>query len=405
MPKINASFIRRVEPPAKGYALHWDDALNGFGIRLMASGVISYVFQYRVGGRSRRMTIHAQTPDDARTQAEVLKGQVSTGRLLVATGQGKAIDPAADRRKAERAMSGQDRFKAIAERWRKEDANKTRSGQLRFNQVERLAFPILGKLPMAEIRRDNINDMIARVTAENGPGMALYLFKAVHRILLWYEGQDEDFHCPIHREMRKSMGKIQRRQRNLSDPELRVVWRIAEQDNGPYGYFLRFVMLTAARRDEAGQMPWSELVAGSHWKIPPTRYKTGIEHVVPLSTAAKGILDQVPAFRGCDFVFTTKGKTPMNSFSDMKKAFDRRVLAARRKGNRKAEPLENWTVHDLRRTARTLMGRAGVATDIAERCLGHVKDGERATYDCYAYFKEKLEAFEKLAALVESIVR
>ena len=65
---------------------------------------------------------------------------------------------------------------------------------------------------------------------------------------------------------------------------------------------------------------------------------------------------------------------------------------------------EGWTLHDLRRTARSLMSRAGVSADVAERCLGHVISGVRGTYDRHAYFDEKKRAFEGLAALVERII-
>ena len=66
--------------------------------------------------------------------------------------------------------------------------------------------------------------------------------------------------------------------------------------------------------------------------------------------------------------------------------------------------MPHWVHHDLRRTARSLMSRAGVLPDIAERVLGHAILGVRGTYDCYEYFDEKREALEKLAALIERIL-
>ena len=58
-----------------------------------------------------------------------------------------------------------------------------------------------------------------------------------------------------------------------------------------------------------------------------------------------------------------------------------------------------WTLHDLRRTARSLMSRAGSQSDHAERCLGHLVGGVRGTYDRHDYHEEKWRAFEALAAL------
>jgi integrase len=66
--------------------------------------------------------------------------------------------------------------------------------------------------------------------------------------------------------------------------------------------------------------------------------------------------------------------------------------------------LPRWTLHDLRRTARTLMSRAGVDPDHAERALGHVIPGVRGTYDLHSFEDEKRRAFDALASLIERIV-
>jgi integrase len=102
--------------------------------------------------------------------------------------------------------------------------------------------------------------------------------------------------------------------------------------------------------------------------------------------------------------FTTDGKRPLGGFSKFTRKFDAKVLAELRKDNAEAE-LPRWTLHDLRRTARSLMSRAGVPSDHAERCLGHVLPGIRGTYDRHQYLNEKRRAFEPLATLIERIVK
>ena len=66
--------------------------------------------------------------------------------------------------------------------------------------------------------------------------------------------------------------------------------------------------------------------------------------------------------------------------------------------------MPNWTLHDLRRTAKTLMARAGVRPDISERVLGHVIAGVEGTYDRHSYADEKRDALKKLAEIVERIL-
>jgi integrase len=66
--------------------------------------------------------------------------------------------------------------------------------------------------------------------------------------------------------------------------------------------------------------------------------------------------------------------------------------------------MPHWTLHDLRRTARSLMAKVGVADNIAERVLGHAIGGVEGIYNRHAYFDEKADALARLAKLVETIL-
>jgi integrase len=179
------------------------------------------------------------------------------------------------------------------------------------------------------------------------------------------------------------------RDRILTDDELRKVWRAAE-GSGVYGSYLRFLLLSAARRNEASDMTWDE-VDGSDWTLPAARNKTKLDLLRPLSRGARQIIEVLP--KHGTFVFTTNGgATPFTSFSNSKAAFD------------EASGTKGWTLHDLRRTARSLMSRAGVPTDHAERCLGHVIGAVRGVYHRHEYHAEKQQAFEALAGIIERIV-
>jgi integrase len=202
--------------------------------------------------------------------------------------------------------------------------------------------------------------------------------------------------------MARTSPKQRRRQRVLSDDELRAVCRAAEASPGAFGYLVQFLLLTATRRNEAAGMERGE-ISGGEWTIPQERYKTGLELVIPLSPPAQAVLAAAPKIGKSGFVFTTDGKTPIAGFSKFKRAFDAEVLTELRKQDPEAK-LPRWTLHDLRRTARSLMSRADVPSDHAERCLGHVLPGIRGTYDRHEYLAEKRRAFDALGALVDRIV-
>jgi integrase len=186
--------------------------------------------------------------------------------------------------------------------------------------------------------------------------------------------------------MARTKSKERARDRVLSDDELRKVWRQAKA-NGVFGALICFILLTAARRSEASELRWSEIGSGV-WTLPAARNKTKVDLVRPLSKAALALLPDC----GCEWVFAVDGK-PITAFSRFKRDFD------------KACGVSDYVLHDLRRTSRSLMSRAGVDADIAERCLGHVIPGVRGVYDRHEYFREKQQAYEALAGQIDRIVK
>ena len=135
-------------------------------------------------------------------------------------------------------------------------------------------------------------------------------------------------------------------------------------------------------------MAWQEL-DGSIWVLPAARNKTKQDLARPLTKQALEILPE----RAGEFAFSTDGgNTAIGGFSKFKLAFD------------KTCGVTEWTVHDLRRTARTLLSRAGVSSDTAERCLGHTIGGVRGVYDRHRYLPEMRAAYEGLAGLIDRII-
>jgi integrase len=256
--------------------------------------------------------------------------------------------------------------------------------------LERLVYPSLGSRQIDDIRRSDVARLLDRIADENGPRMADTTLAFIRRIMNWHASRSDDFRSPIVRGMARTKPSQRRRQRILSDEELKAIWRAAEAQRSPFGRLVQFLLLTATRRTEAAGMDLSE-VSGSEWTIPAKRYKTGLELLVPPSGAAQKILKETPRI-GNRYAFTNDGRRPLSGFSKGKATFDAQC------------GITGWTLHDLRRTARSLMSRAGVSSDHAERALGHVLGGIRGTYDRHEYAAEKRLAFEKLAGLIKLII-
>ena len=255
-------------------------------------------------------------------------------------------------------------------------------------------FPVIGDRPVAELRRSEIVALLDRVEDERGPVTRNTTLALIRRILNWYASRSDDYVSPV-AGVRGLARPETARDRVLTDPELKVLWSATllpgpAGDNTPnvFGALVRFLLLTAARRGEATSLLWSEISEGV-WTLPSAKNKTGEVLVRPLSRAAQDVLASLP--RIGDHVFTRAGTGPIGGLNECKKDLAH------------ASGVSGWRIHDLRRTSRSLMSRAGVPSDHAERCLGHVIGGVRGIYDRHSFQGEMAAAYEKLAELVAEI--
>jgi integrase len=375
-----------------------DTEVKGFVARRLPSGVVTYGLRYRVAGRQRWLAlgIHGRiTPDKARKLAKQRVGEVAADR-----------DPAAERQAAlVKAMAAKANtvnavLDAFFDRHVRDKLRTSRAYERVFNVYVR---PRLGTKGIHELRRRDIVDMLDAVEDENGPVMADRVLGYVRRALNWYGMRDDTFVPPIVRGMARTSIVERARERVLSDEEIRAVWRTADKLATPYTRMLQFALLTATRLREASNMNRGEMNGHGEWTIPAARHKSKRDFLCPLSQAAQDILSEITVRGSKGWVFTTDGKVPISGFSAWKAAFDQHVLAELRKAD-PAGKLGRWTTHDLRRTARSLMSRAGCNPDHAERALGHVIGGVRATYDRHEFRAEKARVFEALADQIERIL-
>jgi integrase len=379
--KLTPAFVQKARAePGKERTLFWDADMPGFGLVVTASAHRSFVVQYRAGGRSRRMTIDSVLGlAAARKQARSLLGEVAKDR-----------DPLQARRTA--ISLAEDTFKSIAEAYFAREGKKLRTAADRRVTLERLVYPRIGFQSISAIRRSDIVRLLDRIEDENGPVMADRTLAYVRRVMNWHASRSDEFRSPIVRGMARTSGKERARSRILTDAELQTVWRAAEDFKGPFGALVQFLLLTSARRSEASEMTWDEISEGGDWLLPAARNKVKVDLVRPLSGAAESVLAKLPRIGRRGLVFTTDGERLLGGFSKFRDGLER------------TSGVTDWTLHDLRRTARSLMSRAGVPSDHAERCLGHVMAGVRGTYDRHEYLEEKRRAFEALAAQIERIV-
>jgi integrase len=240
------------------------------------------------------------------------------------------------------------------------------------------------------IRRVDVTELIDGVQDNSGSPQADAVLAQLSSLFGWYQSRADDYTSPIVRGMKRTKSRDRARERTLSDDEIRAVWK-ASGELGTFGIFVRVSLLTAQRRAKVAAMRWEDISEGV-WIIPAEDREKGNARRLKLPAAALAIIEALPRIKSNPHVFAGRGAKAIAGFSKGKAALD------------DAAPMPAWVVHDLRRTAKTLMRRARVDRDISERVLGHVIPGVEGVYDRHEYVEEIGEALDKLAGLVALIL-
>ena len=132
------------------------------------------------------------------------------------------------------------------------------------------------------------------------------------------------------------------------------------------------------------------------WTMPAAMTKSARAQVVPLSSLAKNILSGCP--RAGTYVFTSRADRPISGYSKAKTEIDAAITRANVEFN-------HWTIHDLRRTVGTGLGKLGVSRFVIGRVLNHADNTVTGIYDRYQYLSEKRQALDAWADRVEALIR
>ncbi|MCW5772056.1 MAG: tyrosine-type recombinase/integrase [Rhodospirillaceae bacterium] len=381
-----------------GWETHWDDGVRGLALRCSPTGHRAWLVMRRVRGESRPTRIvignaEFMPLDRARAEAKRVLADMDAGvNPLAKRRQERA------RRQAEAQAAGE--FKRQAELYMRQVSPGMRSAADLRRVFEATLIPAFGARRLNDVRRRDVMELLDEIKEKRGPGAARRTLTVARGFFNWFALRDEGFTSPIVRGMgRDNVSRA--RDRILTDAEIVAMWSACDEAQPrAFGTLCKLLLLTGQRRLEIGNARWDEIKDGA-LVIPASRYKTKIEHRVPLSQPVRGILAGLP--RLGDYIITVGGERPLAGLNRPKKHLDSKLLKKLRALDPIAE-LPPWTLHDLRRTARSLMARAGIHQDHAERVLGHVIRGVAGVYDRHRYEEEKAAALDALAMLVERIV-
>jgi integrase len=361
----------------------FDEDIRGFGLRLREGGSRTWIYQYRIGSKQRRMVLGSAKSVPlslARENAGRLEARVKLGG-----------DPAMDKEAARR--SADETFGVLVDQYMAARRSKWRPNTEREVTRHLMKYSkSLHRFPIAAVSQKYVAELLDKLAGDATrnrvrANLSTFFSWAIKKGIDLPKGNIASY-TEKHRENSRT--------RVLSEGELRAIWG-ACRDNA-FGAIVKLLLLTGQRKSEIGFLRWDE-IREEQILLPGERTKNKRDHVVPLSDAAKEILEKFRA-DGRTHVFG-RYDTGFGGWNTAKRELDARIADA---GN----ALPYWTLHDLRRTVATGMADLGVQPHIVEAVLNHVsghKRGVAGIYNRATYDKEKREALnlwtEHVTALVE----
>jgi len=389
----------RAAPAGQRYEI-MDAATPGLGVRVTDRGKLTFVLvaRYPKGNNPTRREIAEVGAISLEKAREKARGWLD----LIKAG----IDPKVeDERLRQAELRAQlHTFAAVSEEWFKRHVAKQRTARKTERVVRRELFPALGDRPITQITRAEVADLLRRIIDRSASRMAELVYQHLRSIFSWAENEGTYglVAAPTDKIKPKLFfGERKPRTRVLNDTEITAFWRACERLGYPFGPLFQLLLLTGCRETEIGSASWSEIGPdGNLLTVPAARFKSEIQHLVPLSAEAKAIVEAVPmrGVRG-DFIFTTTGgETPVANYGKAKARLDRYMATEF------GHPVDHFVLHDLRRTARTRLSSLRVPFEVAEMVIGHGRRGMARVYDQHDHLDEMREALEEWATRLRSIV-
>ena len=402
---LSDRLLKTLKPDKKPYE-EMDNQVRGFGIRVMPSGVKTFIlFRRFPGSRNPVRRALGAYPDtslaEAREKAREWNAWVKKG-IDPSIEEGRQRQAAIEAEKQRQAFT----FKNAFEEYLRRKVSKLKSGRVIEREMRR-EFKDWMNRPLADITQSVVKDAMQKIIERGAPTQAHAVFAMLRGFFNWcVDSGDFNLEVSPCAKLKPAImiGPRNIGQRVLKDYEIGAYWRAADAMGYPFGKFYQLLLLTALRRDEAANARWGEIDnAAKLWVVPPERMKGGSAHAVPLTPEISALLESVPRFAGGDYLFsTTGGKKPVSGFSKAKARLDGLM---REKLDSLGMPFENFVIHDIRRTCRTRFSALPVEGVVRELLLAHARPGLHKIYDLHAYESEKADALklwhEKLKDIVE----
>lgn len=440
--KLTDLYLRNLKPADKEYTRR---EKGGFGVRVHPSGKIIFFYLFRIDGQRRFFNLGTyktkENPDgislkEARDEYEIQRAKVKALKQGRADGSDPVEEKKAAQSKRETHRDAKTIKDLVLEYIEKHAQKFKRSWQEDERLLNREVIPAWGKLKAADITKRDVTLLLESIVDRGSPAMSNQVLKIIRKMFNFAIERDILQHTPCLGV--KALAPNTKRERTLTEAEIKTLWdTLDSQDvsiSDEIRRALKLILVTAQRPGEVSGMHTNE-IEDRWWTIPAERAKNGKAHRVYLTDLALELIgnmevtdDETGETKPKGYIFPSpRVEIDPETEKPIYKAIDPHALpvAVRRNlawpiTDKNGKPLygkdgkpatENklgvnqFTPHDLRRTAATFMAQMGYMDEVIDAVLNHSKQGVIKVYNLHKYDREKQIALESWSRKLETLVK
>jgi len=366
---------------------------RGLVLEVFPTGGMLWHYRYRLNGRQERVTL-GRYPALTLKLARKMRDERET---MVALGQ----SPAEQKRLAKVAAADCTTVAEFGERYFREVVAKDRRDlTMPRRYFDKAIVPAIGSKPVREVTTEDVRQIIWKKKDEGFDAAAGQIRGLLRRLFDFAMTAGLVRTNPVLALPMRHVHKARSRERALAPEEIRSFLTAAFESNirRQFKIGLHLLLLTMVRKSELLLARWEHVdLERGEWHIPAEHSKTGKPHVVYLATQAVRLFTELHALAG-------GSELVMPGRSSLTKPFAHNAINSALKVALQGQNIPAFTVHDLRRTASTLLHENGWPSDVVEKALNHTIGGVRGVYNRAEYAPQRREMLQFWADFIDQLM-
>jgi integrase len=386
---LTVAALKALKPKDKPYTVADE---RGLYVEVFPSGGIVWRFRYRLAGRREKLTL-GKYPALTLANARIKRDEAA---------QVAAMDksPARQKQLAKAAAVDGATVAEFGERFFREIVAKDRQDvTIPRRYFDKAIVPAIGSKPVFEVSTEDVRAIIWKKKDEGFDAAAGNIRGVLKRLFDYAMTAGLVSVNPVLALPMRHVHKAKSRERALSPEEIRTFLKCSFESNirRQFKIGLYLILLTMARKSELLLARWEHVdFEQAEWHIPAEHSKTGKPHIVFLSRQSIGLFKELHALAGgSELVMPGRGS--------LTKPFAHNAINSALKVALAGQDISAFTIHDLRRTASTLLHENGWASDVVEKALNHTIGGVRGVYNRAEYEPQRREMLQFWADYIEQL--